>query len=293
MPVTYEEDLKIFLDPAGLGPLAGMQLDDWQADVLRCRDPQIILNIHRQAGKSTTIAVKALWTALYEPKALVLLLSPSLRQSRELFRKVVDTYDALGRPVKPVVDNTLELELINGGRIVSLPGTEATIRGFSAPRLVIMDEASKIPTALYTAVRPMLAISRGSLALLSTPYGKRGFFHDEWTKGGPNWKRVLRTADQCPRITPEWLAEEQRHMEDFLFRQEYCGEFGDIAGQFFREADILDAFRTGDLSNEDGDPFHSCDGLLETAPAEIQGWPGDRSEPEESDNGWADGWNGR
>jgi hypothetical protein len=193
--------ITIGLDPVLLGARVGIELDPWQADVMRFSGRQLILNCHRQSGKSTTVALKALHVALYA-KALVLLLSPSLRQSRELFRKVIDIYRALDNPPPPITDNRLELELANGSRVVSLPGTEATIRGFSAPKLVIMDEASKIPSALHTAVRPMLAVSRGTLALLSTPYGRRGFFHQEWTSGGPNWKRVLRTADQCPASPP-------------------------------------------------------------------------------------------
>jgi hypothetical protein len=249
-------------DPTVLASRAGIALDDWQADVMRFKGPQLILNCHRQSGKSTTIALKALWTALYGARALVLLLSPSLRQSRELFRKVTDVYRDLGCPIAPAVDNKLELELVNGGRIVSLPGTEATIRGFSAPKLVVMDEAAKIPTVLYTAVRPMLAISRGSLVLLSTPYGRRGFFHEEWTQGGPNWLRVQRTADRCPRVTAEWLAEERLHMEPWEYAQEYMCEFADTAGQFFLESDIEAAFRKGSLDGEDGDPYGTLADIL-------------------------------
>jgi len=264
MPVTFACDLNITLDPTALSVRAGLELDPWQAEVMRFSGRQLILNCHRQSGKSTTVALKALHVALYQG-ALVLLLSPSLRQSRELFKKVTDAYRQLGQPLKAKVDNQLELQIARAGRIVSLPGTEATVRGFSAPKLIIMDEASKIPTALYTAVRPMLAVSRGQLAMLSTPYGRRGFFHQEWMEGGPNWKRILRTADQCERISHEWLEEERRHMEDWEFQQEYMCEFADTAGQFFREADILAAFRAGDLSTEDGDPFGTCEGLIKSA----------------------------
>jgi hypothetical protein len=253
-----ENDIGMAFDAVRFAAGAGVQLDPWQEEVMRFSEPQLILNCHRQSGKSTVVALKAAHVALYGDRALVLLLSPSLRQSRELFRKVTEVYRGLGRAVAPDVDNKLELELSNGGRIVSLPGTEATVRGFSAPRLVIMDESSKIPSALYTAVRPMLAVSRGSLVLLSTPWGKRGFFHQEWTAGGPNWKRVLRTAEQCPRITAAWLAEEKLHMSELEFAQEYMCEFGEMAGSFFSEDQILAAFRAGDAENEDGDPYQTC-----------------------------------
>src|SRR5580704_3617433 len=140
MPIKLSVDISMELDPARLAARAGIQLDPWQADVMRFSGRQLILNCHRQSGKSTTVALTALHVALYA-KALVLLLSPSLRQSRELFRKVIDIYRALDNPPPPITDNRLELELANGSRVVSLPGTEATVRGFSAPKLVIMDEA--------------------------------------------------------------------------------------------------------------------------------------------------------
>ena|SRR5438477_1028851 len=44
-------------------------------------------NCCRQSGKSTTTAAVALHTAVYNP-GLILLVSPSLRQSKELFAKV-------------------------------------------------------------------------------------------------------------------------------------------------------------------------------------------------------------
>jgi hypothetical protein len=63
--------------------------DPWQADVLREPSKRVLLCCSRQAGKSTTVAVMALHCALYHPGALVLLLSPTDRQSKNLFNKVV------------------------------------------------------------------------------------------------------------------------------------------------------------------------------------------------------------
>ena len=65
-----------------------MEPDPWQARLLRSRAPWILLNCCRQSGKSTTTAAVALHTAIYDP-GLILLVSPSLRQSKELFAKVI------------------------------------------------------------------------------------------------------------------------------------------------------------------------------------------------------------
>ncbi len=106
------------------------------------------------------------------------MLSPGERQSKEFLRKAVGLYRALDRPVPSDAENKLELELSNGSRIVALPGNEGTIRGYSGVNLLVVDEASRVPDALYVAVRPMLAVSGGRLVALSTPMGTRGWFYE-------------------------------------------------------------------------------------------------------------------
>jgi Mrp family chromosome partitioning ATPase len=106
---------------------SGLVPDRWQVDIARSQASRMLLLCCRQSGKSTTTAALALATALREPGSLVLLLSPSLRQSSELFRKVLDHYRALTTPVPTSAESALRLELANGSRLVSLPGTEGTV----------------------------------------------------------------------------------------------------------------------------------------------------------------------
>jgi hypothetical protein len=177
-------------EPARILTAAQMTPDPWQASVLRAPTPRTLLLCSRQAGKSTVAAALALQAALLEPPALVLILSPSLRQSSEMYRsKVKPLYNALGRPVPTTQESALSLELANGSRIISLPGDESTVRGYSGVKLLVVDEAARVPDDLYRAVRPMLAVSGGRLICLSTPWGKRGFFFEEW-HGSNAWQRV-------------------------------------------------------------------------------------------------------
>ena len=223
-------------DPTGLMATAGMAPDPWQVSLLREPADRTLILCSRQAGKSTVAAALALRVALLEPRSPVLLLSPTLRQSGELFRKVLDLYGAIRRPVPVAAESALRLELANGSRIISLPGTEGTVRGFSGVALLIIDEAARVADSLYYAVRPMLAVSRGRLVALSTPFGKRGWFHQSWQEG--NWARVQITAQQCPRITPEFLAEERKALGERWFRQEYCCSFEDTNDAVFSSEDI-------------------------------------------------------
>jgi hypothetical protein len=218
---------------------AGIVPDAWQSDLLQSDARQVILLCSRQSGKSTITSILALHQAIYTPDSLILLLSPSLRQSQELFRKLQTFYNALesSNLPQPIEESALRTEFDNGSRIVALPGKEATIRGFSGVSLLIIDEASRVPDELYQAIRPMLAVSGGRIILLSTPFGKRGFFHSEWTDGA-DWRKVKITADQCPRIDKEWLERERQMIGDWWYLQEYFCEFVETNDQVFSYDDI-------------------------------------------------------
>lgn len=217
------------LNPARIFQALHRTADPWQEELLLSADRQLLLNCSRQAGKSTTVAVLALHQALFRPESLVLLLSPTQRQSGELFRKILDAYHALGRPVSARRASTTQLELANGSRVLALPGREQTVRSFSSVALLLIDEASRVPDDLYRSVRPMLAVSQGRLVVLSTPFGQRGFFYQEWVGTGP-WKRVRVAWHHCPRITAQFLAEERRALGDHWVRQEYECEFAALTG---------------------------------------------------------------
>lgn len=204
-----------------------IELDPWQRDFLKCEEKRIILNCSRQIGKSTMASICALHQAMFVPRSLVLIFAPAQRQSQELFKKIKPIYKDLGKIVPTKSEQQLTLEFTNDSRIVSLPGTEKTTRGFSKPALIIVDEASQIDDELYsTGIKPMLLRSQGQLMLLSTPFGRRGIFYKIWSEG-QNWKRFRVPATQSPSLSKEFLEEEKREMPAWQFEQEYMCAFVD------------------------------------------------------------------
>ena len=202
----------------------------------------MLLNCSRQSGKSTTTAMKALHTGVYAPGSLILLVSPSLRQSQELFRKVKEHYHKMENKLALLEDNKLSMTLSNNSRIVSLPGDQATVRGFSSVSLILEDEAAQVKDEFYQAILPMLIINDGAFIAMSTPYGKRGHFFEEWTNGGDEWKKIAITAEMCPRITPEKLEQQRRSLGDMFFRQEYLCEFVETEDSSFNYDLVQRAF---------------------------------------------------
>lgn len=239
--MTPTLDLAWALDPCALFRAAvGAAPDKWQASVLRSQAPRVLLNCCRQSGKSTTVAVLALWTALFKPGTLILILSPSQRQSSEMFRKVQAAYLAVGQPVPATTTSATTLELVNRSRVVSLPGEESTIRGFSGVGLLLVDEASRVDDALMFATRPMLSVSRGRLLALSTPFGRRGWWFQAW-EGAEAWQRVRVTWRDVPRFDEAFIEEERRSMPAMFFASEYESEFVDAVDQMFGSAYIDEA----------------------------------------------------
>jgi len=215
----------------------GFAADAEQARALDSGIRRGLLNCTRQWGKSTVTAAKAVHQAQTEPGSLTLVVSPSARQSGEFVRKAAEFVRRLKIKQVEDGDNAISLAFANGSRIVGLPGEEGTVRGFSAVSLLLVDEAARVSDEMYKAVRPMLAVSSGALWLMSTPFGKRGFYYEAWQGGGPEWERIRVTGYDCPRIGREFLEEERKAMGERWFRQEYLCEFVDeVSGVFGRDA---------------------------------------------------------
>jgi len=252
--VSLTDDLVLALDRVAFAESLGVSLDPWQTALLRSTSDRVILNVARQLGKSAMAALIALHRALYHPGSLVLILAPSERQAKETFSKVTDHYRKLGNAIPADSLRKLGVRLPNGSRIEALPGSEKTIRGFSGVNLLILDEASRVDDGLYYAVRPMLAVSGGALMMLSTPYGKRGVFYEEWTEGR-GWERYEVRANECPRITAKFLDEERHSLPEFVFRQEYECSFEETEDQVFTAEMIRGAL------DDDVQPLEQLEGF--------------------------------
>jgi hypothetical protein len=199
--------------------------DELQEAVLASTAKRGILNCSRQWGKSTVVAIKAVHRAYTVPGCLVIVASPSERQSGEFIWKAAEFLAKLGIRRRGDGFNEMSLLLPNGSRIIGLPCSEATVRGFSGVSLMLIDEAALVNDAMYQALRPMLATSNGDLWLMSMPRAKRGFFYQTWVHGGERWFRLEAPATKCARIPAEFLEEEMEEMGEEMFRREYMCEF--------------------------------------------------------------------
>ena len=209
-------------------------LDDWQEAVLHTSG-NICLRSGRQVGKSTVVSIKAAEYALNNPGSTILVIAHVERQSYLMFEKIFSyLHDHYRRRIcsgkkKPTKS---KLTLTNGSVIYSLPTglSGHGIRGYTVD-LLIADEAAFIPQDVWAAVTPMLAVTGGKMVLLSTPFGKRGYFYDCFND--PSFTKFHVSSEDCPRMDKENLKIQKDRLTKVQYAQEYLGEFVDELQQFF------------------------------------------------------------
>jgi Terminase large subunit, T4likevirus-type, N-terminal len=242
-------------DPVEFAMSVGITPDPWQVEVLASKHPRKILCCGRQTGKSTVGAILAVHTAITRPGSTVLVVAPGERQAKLLFSKALSLYRQAGYPLPARSERRTGLELSNGSVIEALPAVERTTRGYSVD-LLLCDEAAAVPDMDYHGILPALIATRGEQVLLSTPRGKRGFFHEIWhdedssstslgDEGG-DWQRVMVRSDEVSRIRPEDLEIFRSTMPEEFFQQEFYCEWLDAEGSLFAHDDIQAALLAGE-----------------------------------------------
>lgn len=220
---------------------AGLAPDPWQADLIRCDARQIAVLCTRRAGKSRAVAARVLPRCLTRPRYRVLVFSPTEDQSKEFLDYVREMNETVGCPVPLVRESRTELAWANGSVVKAKPDSPRGSRGFT-PDLLVIDEGAQVSDELFLSVQPMMVLGRAEMLILSTPFGKRGWFFGIWDDPAKLalWRPFKVTAYECPRISPRVLDEHRRTMPPRWFAQEYLCEFNDAVDAVFPR-DVIDA----------------------------------------------------
>jgi hypothetical protein len=225
-----------------------MKLDPWQIEVENTTG-NLALCAGRQVGKSTIISMKAGRSACTHDNRSILIVASVERQALLLFEKVLswihDNYKWLIKTGKEKPTKH-ELRLKNGSIIRCLPTGMSGygIRGYTIDELYA-DEAAFIPEAVWSAITPMLATTGGTINLLSTPFGAKGYFyrafHDKknFTSIHVNTEEVAMGREEPQRTRMlEFLKQEKLSMPKLQYQQEYQGLFVGGIMRFFPD-DLL------------------------------------------------------
>ena len=213
-----------------------MNLDKWQKAVLET-EGNICLRSGRQVGKSTVIGIKAAKYALEKENRLIMIISKTERQAGLLFTKILyNIHLHSRREIKKGKDRPTKhlINLKNGSRIYSLPAgdTGYGIMGFTID-LLIADEAAFIPEEVWNSIIPALAITRGEIWLLSTPFVKEGYYFNCFSD--PSFTAFHTSSEDCPRKDQPFLDRQKEILTKAQYAQMYLGQFVDELRQFFSD----------------------------------------------------------
>ena len=190
-----------------------IHLDPWQIEVMKTKG-NMVLRSGRQVGKSTVIGIKAARFAIENPNKLIMVISKTERQAGLLFAKILFNINDIDRkqiskgkdrPTKHLIN------LENGSKIHCLPAgdTGFGIMGFTID-LLIADEAAFIPEEVWNSVIPALAITRGSIWLLSTPFMKQGYYYQCFQD--TSFTAFHTSSEDCPRKDEAFLQSKRENL---------------------------------------------------------------------------------
>ena len=187
--LSEAEELLHTLSPYHYIRSLGFHPYEWQEAVLRSPHKRKVINGARQAGKSTIVSAKPCHIAKYYPASVSLIVAATEQQAFYDMEKVKDFIAHDPQYPKVERDSDRLVTLANGSWIMVVPATEKAARGPSAPRLIMLDEASRIEDIVYrSGIIPMLTDNpQCELISISTPNGKDGFFFESFNN--PKWER--------------------------------------------------------------------------------------------------------
>ncbi|MDD5050996.1 MAG: terminase family protein [Candidatus Pacebacteria bacterium] len=213
-----------------------MDLDLWQTEVLSIQG-NLHLRAGRQVGKSTIVSLKAAEFSIANPKKTVMVIAFTERQAYLLFEKILAYLtQKYQKWIKKGKDKPTkhEIKLTNGTRILCLPTgmTGFGIMGYSID-LLIVDEAAFVPDEVYRSVIPSLAVTHGTIWLLSTPCGSAGYFYD--TSKDDSFTHVHISSEDCPRKDQAFLDHQKLSLTKAQYAQWYLGEFVTAFNRLFSD----------------------------------------------------------
>ena len=209
-------------------------LDPWQRDVM-ATEGNMVLRSGRQVGKSFIIGKKASEYALNNKNKLIMVIAFTEKQANLLFskilRNIVQTNKAAISKPKPTKHI---IHLKNGSTIhcYAAGDTGFGIMGFTID-LLIADEAAWIKEEVWNSITPALAITRGNIWLLSTPWLSEGYYYDCFND--PTFTAFHQSAEDCPRKDQTFLDNKKKTLTKSQYAQMYLGEFVDDFQRIFSD----------------------------------------------------------
>jgi phage FluMu gp28-like protein len=215
--------------------MLGIKPTQYQEEFLKSNHKRILVRWPRQSGKTRTLGQLAIWHASLHRDQIILLVAPSERQSINLRDEIHKLLGYMPQGVRKTIVKEMRRTRIyfrNGSKIVALPNSEETIRGFKA-HVIMIDEAAFFrndESILRHVMIPMLATTGGRLILSSTPWGKGTLFHrlsldPSYQQFHISWETAYEEGVYAPEFKQEILKTQENN--PLAYETEYLAEFAE------------------------------------------------------------------
>lgn len=184
-----------------------------------------------------------LWYSLNQNKSKNFYIAPTIKQSKEIYKQIVDAVKESGI-IKSSNATDLNIKFINGSTISFKSGIQKqNLRGFTCTGILVIDEAAYLPDDVFDIILPWTDFWRANILMTSTPFVKSGFFWTYYNYGLVNTHNTI-SIDWCDDrfkldmlsvMSEERLKEYESRLPKNVFRMDYLGLFLDDEGSVFTE----------------------------------------------------------
>lgn len=199
----------------------------------------------RQVGKSVACEMLILKVAVDKPKSFSMYLSPTLKQSRKVFKEVKNAIE--GSSVFFKANEALFEIILRNGSVIQFVSAEQkdNLRGYTISGMLVVDEAAFISDEIFDLILPTTDVHQAPILIVSTPLFRSGFFYDFYTDGLDAYNENVHSYDWAKYdmsdiLSPERLEFYRQRLPKDKFTNEYLGLFTDLGtGIFGNVSDIL------------------------------------------------------
>lgn len=233
-------------------------LDDWQREALDY-EGNLLLCTGRQVGKTFIMSIKAGEYMMKHPNSTIIVASLTEDQAKLIIFMIL-TYLQGKYPREISLDKDKptqnKIVLKNGSQVLARPvgNTGDAIRGFTG-NILILDEVSRFNQLILTSATPTLMTTGGQIWMCSTPFGKQGYFWEQFDLAynkkdkKSRFKVIYRSSEDVIFNRPvseswtqekrdgaiEHLKQEKATMSVLAYGQEYQGLFLEDLMRYFSD----------------------------------------------------------
>ena len=240
----------------------GVDPDVWQIDFLNAiarGDRRISVRSGHGVGKSTASSWAMLWFFMTRSPVKVVVTAPTSAQLFDaLFAELKRWVNELPKPLQAMVTvkqdrivfNSAPDEMFISARTSRAEQPEALQGIHSDHVMLVADEASGVPEAVFEAASGSMSGHAAVTLLLGNPTRSSGFFYDTHNRLANEWTTFKVGCEQSPRVSKDYIDEmASRYGEDSnAYRVRVLGEFPRSDDDTMIPMDLIESARHRDVT---------------------------------------------